>query len=118
MAPKREQKAKSGGTSSTKTSEKDELVQARAVKRAERVVARLAQAEERKEAVRSHYLFVPPTQNDVLPPNDKESHHHACFREMLTFVRVIIARPSTSTMTPSKSMVLVPHTCQTWLQHG
>lgn len=60
MAPKREQKAKSGGTSSTKTSEKDEVVQARAVKRAERVVARLAQAEERKEAVRPHYLSCHP----------------------------------------------------------
>jgi hypothetical protein len=54
MAPKHEQKATSGGMSSTKTSEKDELVQARAVKRAERVGARRVQAEERKEAVRPH----------------------------------------------------------------
>ena len=41
MTPKhnQKQKAKSGGTSSPKTSEKEELVQARAVKRAERVEA-------------------------------------------------------------------------------
>jgi hypothetical protein len=60
MAPKREQKAKSGGMSSTKTSEKEELVQARAVERAERVEARRVQAEERKEAVRPHYLSCHP----------------------------------------------------------
>ena len=60
MAPKHEQKAKSGGTSSTKTSEKEELAQARAVKRAERVEARRVQAEERKEAVRPHYLSCHP----------------------------------------------------------
>ena len=58
MTPKhnQKQKAKSGGTSSPKTSEKEELVQARAVKRAERVEARRVQAEKRKEAVRPHYL--------------------------------------------------------------
>ena len=56
MAPKHEQNAKSGGMSSTKTSEKEELVQARAVKRAERVEARRVQAEERKEAVRPNYI--------------------------------------------------------------
>jgi hypothetical protein len=60
MAPKDEQKAKSGGMSSTKTSEKEELVQARAVKRAERVGTRLVQAEERKEAVRPPYLSCHP----------------------------------------------------------
>ena len=56
MAPNYEQKVKSGGINSTKTSEKEELVQARAAKRAERVEARRVQAEERKEAVRPHYL--------------------------------------------------------------
>ena len=56
MAPKHEQKTRSGGISFTKTSEKEELVQKRAVKRAERVEARRVQAEERKEAVRPHYL--------------------------------------------------------------
>ena len=56
MAPNYEQKVKSGGINSTKTSEKEELVQARAAKRAARVEARRVQAEERKEAVRPHYL--------------------------------------------------------------
>ncbi len=56
MAPKHQQNAKSDGTSSTRTSEKEELMQARAVKRAERVEARRVQAEERKEAVRPRYL--------------------------------------------------------------
>jgi hypothetical protein len=60
MDPKHEQKAKSGGMSSTKSPEKEELVQARAVKRAERVEARHVQAEERKEAVRPHHLSCYP----------------------------------------------------------
>jgi len=53
MASGSKQIAKSGGTSSTKTSsEKEELVNARALKRAERVEARSVEAEKRKEAVR------------------------------------------------------------------
>jgi hypothetical protein len=76
MAPNHEQKAKSGGMSSAKTPEKEELARARAVERAERVEARRVQAEERKEAVRPHYLSCQPIQNDELLPNDKESHHH------------------------------------------
>jgi hypothetical protein len=111
MAPKHQQKAKSGGTDSTKTSEKEELVQARAVKRAERAEVRRVQAEERKEAVCLHYSFVPPTQSGVLPPNGN-------FRETLTSVPVIITKPLKSTMLLLKPMVLMPHTCQTWPQHG
>ena len=46
-----------GGTSSTKTpSDIEELVKARALKRAERVEARGIEAEKRKEAVRLHLL--------------------------------------------------------------
>jgi hypothetical protein len=117
MAPKHEQKAKSGGMSSTKTSEKEELVQARAVKRAELVEARRVHAEEHKEAVRPHYLSCHPLRAMCCYRMTK-SLIIDCFREMFTSVRVTIARPSKSTMAPSESMVLVPHTCQTWLQHG
>ncbi len=83
MAPRHQQKAKSGGTDATKASGKEELVQARAVKRAERVELRRVQAEERKEAVCPHYFFVPPTQSGVLPPNDKESHDHVLGKRSL-----------------------------------
>ena len=41
--------------SSTKISNQEELLQARAVKRAERVEARRVHAEAHKEAVRPHY---------------------------------------------------------------
>ena len=53
MAPDRKQIAQSSGTSSIKTSsDKEGLVNARALKRAERVEARRVEAEKRKEAVR------------------------------------------------------------------
>ena len=48
---KQQQKAKSGGMSPTKTSDKEELLQARAVKRAERAEARRVHAEQHKETV-------------------------------------------------------------------
>jgi hypothetical protein len=50
----------SGGTSSTKTpSDMEELVKARALKRAERVEARGIEAEKRKETVRLHVPLTP-----------------------------------------------------------
>jgi hypothetical protein len=55
MPSKRQQKAKSVDVSFTKTSEKEELLQARAVKRAERVEARRIHAEKHKEDVCTHY---------------------------------------------------------------
>lgn len=54
MAPKHQKKAKSSVVSSTKTSDKEELLQARAVKRAERVEARRVHAEKHKEDVCPH----------------------------------------------------------------
>ena len=56
MAPKRKQTTKSSGTVtgtiSTKPADKEEQAKARALKRAERVEAKRAEAEKRKEAVR------------------------------------------------------------------
>jgi hypothetical protein len=112
-----QQKARSGGMSPTEIAEKEELAQARAVKRAERVEARRADAEKHKETVCPHFHSCRSTQSDVLPPSDEESHGRV-FRVMFTSVRVIIAKPSRSTMPLSKSTVLVPRTCQTWPQHG
>ena len=53
MAPKRYQSAKSGDTGTSKTSDKEELVKARAIKRIERVKARFEEAEKHKEVVRT-----------------------------------------------------------------
>ena len=53
MAPKRRyQPVKAGDTGTSQTSDKEELVKARATKRAERVKARYEEAEKHKEAVR------------------------------------------------------------------
>lgn len=62
MVPNRHQKAKPSGTGSTKTAEKDELLEARTLKRGEREEARRAEAEKHKEAVCLHALrlSVPP----------------------------------------------------------
>ena len=50
-----QQKARSGGMSPTEIAEKEELAQARAVKRAERVEARRVNAEKHKETVCPHF---------------------------------------------------------------
>ena len=55
MATKQQQKAESSGMGSTKTYNKEEQVQARAVKREERVEARRVHAETHKEVVCPHY---------------------------------------------------------------
>jgi hypothetical protein len=53
MAPKRRhQPVKAGDTSTSQTSDKEELVKARATKRAERVKAKYEEAEKHKELVR------------------------------------------------------------------
>ena len=103
--------------SPTKIGEKEELAQARAVKRAERVEARRVHAEKHKETVCPHFRSCRSTQNGALPQSDTESHGHV-FRVMFTSVRVIITKLSRSTMPLSKSTVLVPRTCLTWPQHG
>ena len=103
--------------SPTKIAEKEELAQARAVKRAERVEARRANAEKHKETVCPHFRSCRSTQYDALPQSVTESHGHVS-RGTLTSVLVIIAKPSRNTMPLSKSTVLVPRTCQTWPQHG
>jgi hypothetical protein len=117
MAPKHQRKAGPSGTSSAKTSEKEGLLGARALKRAERFEARRIEAEEHKEAVRPHVPFMPPTPSDVSWPFDKRNSWTCC-REMCTSVRVITSRPSRSTVPPSKSTVPALHTCQIWLRHG
>jgi hypothetical protein len=61
MAPNCLQKAKPSGTSSTKTAEKDQLLEARTPKRTEREEARRVEAESHKEAVCVHILFMPPS---------------------------------------------------------
>lgn len=73
MDPKHKQAASLSGTSSTETLEKEELIKARAIKRAERAEARRVKAEKRKEAVCPHVLSVPPSlKSDVLPLRDKK----------------------------------------------
>jgi hypothetical protein len=52
MAPKRYRPAKEGDAGTSKSSDKEELVKARATKRAERVKARYEEAEKHKEIVR------------------------------------------------------------------
>lgn len=53
MAPKRYQPPKAGDAGTSKASDKEELVKARAIKRAERVKARYEEAEKHKEVVRT-----------------------------------------------------------------
>ena len=57
---KQQQKARSGGMSPTRISEKEGLLQARAVKRAERVEARRVYAERHKETVCPYFHSCSP----------------------------------------------------------
>ena len=57
MSPNRHGKAKLSGTSSTKTAEKDQLLEARTLKRTQLEEARRVDAEKHKEAVRVYFAI-------------------------------------------------------------
>jgi len=125
MAPKRKQTTKSSGTVtgtiSTKPADKEEQAKARALKRAERVEARRAEAEKRKEAVRPllcHLCHQPravATDSDARRDKDVSRSR---FRETLTSARANFTKPSRNTSLLSKSMAPVFCVCQTWPQRG
>src|SRR6266404_922150 len=110
MARKRYQPPKTGGMSTdSKTSEKEELVKARALKRAERVEARRVDAEKHKEFVRSTHLL-----HFRLRVKHISRTCSRC-REMRTFARRSTTRLSRNTKWQSRLTVLIPRTSRTWL---
>jgi hypothetical protein len=113
MAPKRYQPANAGSTStSNKTSDTEELLNARALKRAERVKARFEEAEKHKEVVRSI-----PSSSVSRRANKSHRNSHVC-RETPTFARGSTERPSGNTKPRSRLTAPAPRTSRTWLRHG
>jgi hypothetical protein len=115
MPPNRHQKAKPSGTSSTKTAEKGQLLEARTIKRTELEEARRVDAERHKDAVRVYCAI-----RAILPgAASKEAEKlTGRLRETRTFMQVNTSKLSRSIITRSKSMAQAPRTSRTWPRRG